>query len=47
VLSGKQAFADHYARNRFNVPELRGTGEPHGVWPHRVRPGAHHRFARR
>lgn len=23
VLSGKQAFADHYARNRFNVPGLR------------------------
>lgn len=22
VLTGKQAFADHYARNRFNVPGL-------------------------
>lgn len=22
VLSGKQAFAEHYARNRFNLPEL-------------------------
>jgi hypothetical protein len=22
VLSGKQAFADHYAKNRFNLPEL-------------------------
>ena len=25
VISGKRAFAEHYARNRFNLPELHAT----------------------